>query len=412
MKKLMFLWGMAMCVNLAAQKVPGWDPDITYFKAREMAFNGLYADARDSLTRILSHYPEYTDVRSLLGSIHSWEGNYPQARAELNRITSRQREHKEAWIAAVKNEIYAGNFSLALGMANKANTFLGNAPEIAVLKQQILVLNQRRIDSLNPRPIEQVITPEQSTELNFASLYNRIGMYSEAFIYTGDFDPVVLTGLEYERSAGIGKVIGRINHAYRFDQHGLQAEIDLYPRFSKAVYTYFNYGYSKSPVFPIHRAGAEVFVKVAEKWEVSAGAKYLEFADAPVTIYTASVGWYPGNHFLNLRPYITPRDDGTTSVSAQLTGRKYRDDRERFIGFNLVYGISPELRALRSGDTLLAETLLYVENQLVNLEYQFTLKNTPHIFRATVGAGRQEFAAIPGEFYWAVMGGLRYHTAF
>lgn len=398
-----------------AQDSSDFDPDPGYFHARELAFKGQYGPALDTLSHILKYYPEYTDVRSLLATVHSWNGDYMEARKQLNRITSNTRNHREAWIAAVKNEIYAGNYGLAMGMANKAKNYLGNDPEIAVLRGQILQLNQQLLDSISGTAEATLVSDQSETQkkepVDFGSYKNRLGVLSEAFVFTRGFDPVILNGVEYTRYTPIGKILPRFNHAYRFQEHGFQAELDIYPQFSKNTYAFLNYAYSQSSIFPAHRGGAELFILIDE-FEVSAGGRYLQFEDGPVTIYTGSLGWYTNNNYVSLRPYITPRENGTTSVSGHLMGRKYRQDREHFIGFNLIYGISPEIQALQSGNTLLAETLLYVESQLLNLEYQFSTRTSPHLFRATLGAGRQEFMASPGEFYWSFMAGLRYHSAF
>ena len=414
MRKFWTILSVLILCNGFAQSDRQFDPDPAFFSAREMAFEGRYEQALDTLNLVLQAYPEYTDVRNLLAKVHSWNGEYDEARKQFNRITSNTRDYREGWIAAINNEIYAQNYSLALGIANKAMTYIGNDPEIAVLRNRILTLNQNRNDSLNSRVLALPKDPSRNKKepVVFGKYANRMGVLSEGFVYTDDFSPVVLTGMEYIRYTSLGKIIPRINHGYRFEEHGFQGELDLYPRFSQSVYGFFNYGYSTSAIFPEHRAGAEVFATVKKLWEVSLGARYLRFEDGPVMIYTGSLGYYPGNNYLSLRPYITPRDNGTTSVSGHLIGRRYRQDREHFLGFNLIYGISPEIQALRSGNTLLAETLFYVEAQHVNIEYQFSTAFSPHLFRATLGIGRQEFAAVPGEFYWAFMAGFRYHTAF
>ena len=107
-------------INTWAQpREEGYDPDRAYEFARDLAFQGAYMEARDTLTKILSDFPEYTDVESLLAKTYSWEGNYDRARRHFNRITSRERKLEEVWVACVKYEMYAGNTSLAVGLANK-----------------------------------------------------------------------------------------------------------------------------------------------------------------------------------------------------------------------------------------------------------------------------------------------------
>ncbi|UWX56551.1 tetratricopeptide repeat protein [Maribacter litopenaei] len=100
------------------------DPDASYFAARDLAFAGNRASARDTLKRILTKYPNYTDVRSLLAKTYSWDEEYDSARLEFNRITSIERGNAEVWIGAIKNELYAKNYNIAVGLTNKALTYL------------------------------------------------------------------------------------------------------------------------------------------------------------------------------------------------------------------------------------------------------------------------------------------------
>src|SRR6056297_3876662 len=100
------------------------DPDASYFTARDLAFAGNRSDARDTLIQVLTRYPEYTDVRSLLAKTYSWDQKFDKARAEFNSITSREKENKEVWIGAIKNEQYANNLYIALGLCNKALLYL------------------------------------------------------------------------------------------------------------------------------------------------------------------------------------------------------------------------------------------------------------------------------------------------
>jgi len=75
-------------------------------------------------------------------------------------------------------------------------------------------------------------------------------------------------------------------------------------------------------------------------------------------------------------------------------------------------GYSPELRQLRNGDQLLAETLLYIESQRISLQYQFTGKKNPNIYRADLGVMRQELIFDSGKYFWAVSAGITYQIKF
>ena len=135
------LLGLLLCLSChiyAQDGLYAGNPDASFFKARDLAFAGNYQKARDTLERILTKYPDYSDVRNLLAKTYSWDANYDEARAHFNKITSRDRQNKEAWIASVKNEIYANNLQIALGLSNKALVYLPEDAELVALNKEIL----------------------------------------------------------------------------------------------------------------------------------------------------------------------------------------------------------------------------------------------------------------------------------
>jgi len=383
------------------------NPDTSFFVARDLAFEGNHSVARDTLTLILSRYPDYTDVRNLLAKTYSWDGNHNEARKHFNKITSVERQNKEVWIAAVKNEIYAENYSIALGLANKALTFLEADPDLQTMRDEII----NEIDK--KQNASQKSIEEELKETEAKSYKNRLGLVNSLDVFDVVYDPMIYSGVEYIRETAIGKIIPRINFSNRFNTNGLQYEVDFYPQISKTFYAYTNYGYSNTRIFPNHRAGAELYANLPKSLEVSAGMRYLDFVTSRAIIYTGSVGLYKGNYYFSLRPYLTPRTDGPIGFSGSLLARKYFQDRENYFGINLIMGYSPEIKQLISdSDIILAETLLFVESQQLLFEYQFTGNSLTNSYRASLGITRQELVFDPGEFFLALSAGFRYHTKF
>ncbi len=386
-------------VNLLGQpQAEGYDPDQAYAFARDLAFQGSYMEARDTLTKILSDYPEYTDVESLLAKTYSWEGNYDRARRHFNRITSRERNLEEVWVACVKNEMYAGNTSLAIGMANKGLMFLGASEQLQSLRQQLLETAHAPV-SKNEDPMEQ----ESSNALVFSNAVEAFDQF---------YEPMVYSTLEYQRKTGIGKIIPRINYNYRFQIQGLQYEMDLYPTFSKKSYAYVNYGFSESEIFPAHRFGAEFFTVFKKGLEASLGMRYLDFRESQATLLTGSFGMYKGNYYLSFRPYLSLFKDRSPGVSGSILARKYLRNAREYMGLRAIYGFNPELRQLRSGTELVAETLLFVESQELQFEYQFAPGLGKHRYMAQLGVSHQEFVFEPGSFFWVFRAGIRYQVGF
>lgn len=397
---------MALFSVKAQESVYSGDADASFLNAREIAFTGRRAEARDTLRLILSKYPNYTDVRTLLAKTYSWDGAYDEARKHFNKITSSDKKNKEVWIAAIKNEIYGKNYSTAMGLANKALLYLKEDVAITALKleaieamtaSQLLMSKAQETDTI----VETINEPKNSIEISgIVDVFDKV------------YDPMYLSTVSYTRKTKFGSIIPRVNYANRFNTTGVQYEIDAYPKFSNKVYLYTNYGFSEAQIFPKHRAGAELYVNLPKAMEVSLGARYLNFVTSDVYIYTASFGLYSGNYFFSLRPYITPSEGGALNVSGNLLARKYLKDKNNFVGANFSYGYTSDVKQFKSGTTLLAETLLYLETQQLNLEYQFTIKNSPNSLKTMVGITRQELSFSPGNFFIAGTVGLFYQIKF
>lgn len=384
------------------------DPDVSFFTARNLAFDGNRNVARDTLYHILTKYPDYTDVRSLLASTYSWDGDYGKARSHFNRITSVERENKEVWVATIKNEIYAENYYLALGLANKAVSFLGNDVDIIALQTRTLALVRGKKET--PKPTE--FTPANDTLIGAKGLKNGVKISNSFEIFDVVYEPMIYSSISYGRETGAGLVIPRINYSNRFQTHGLQYELDFYPKFSKTFYGYLNYGYSNAPIFPDHRVGAELYANLPKSLEASLGIRFLDFNTTKAQIYTGSIGLYSGNYYFSLRPYLTPQPSGNMSFSGNFLMRKYLRDGENYLGVNFGMGYSPELKQLRDDEELLAETLLFIESQRLGVEYQFTAKKSPNIYKASLGVNRQELVFDSGKFAWSIAAGISYEIKF
>jgi YaiO family outer membrane protein len=387
----LLLWGF---FNLGHAQQPVPDPDTAFRNARELAFQGDHPAARDTLRQILQQYPEYTDVHAFLANTYRWEGDHDEARKHFNRITSRERGYEAVWVAAIQNEIQAGNRSIALGLANKALHFLGDNTAIQELRAELNSANQKL-----HAPGEEEVKKEFK---NGISLENRL----EAF--DSYYDPMMYTTLEYQRATEFGKVIPRVRYSNRFDMHGLQFEVDLYPRLSNTFHGYLNYGYSDSELFPGHKGSLELYANLPKALEVSLGGRYLSFPQSDATLLTASFGMYRGNYYMSFRPYFVMLGNRKPGGSGNILLRKYLSDGLNYLGLNLSYGYSPELRQLQSGTVLIAETLLFLESQQLMFDYQFSSGGGQHLYRASLGISRQEYVLEPDTFFWMISGGLTY----
>ncbi|RNC90065.1 MAG: YaiO family outer membrane beta-barrel protein [Allomuricauda sp.] len=424
--KSLYIVITVLCTSLLS-----WSQDSSsYQEAYQLAFQGKHAMAVTLLEKELVASPHDMESRLLLASSYSWEGRYKKAREEFNKITSQDKMNKQAWTLAIKNELYAKADAIALGLANKALISLKNDDEMLRLRELALQrINTKKYPNQGwhnqddgvadkktrrkqKKEAKKEVSNTEKQESKNESSKNRIGINNSFTVFTDRYDPMVYSSIRWRHETKVGNIIPKINYSNRLGQHGIQYDIDFYPRFLKRFYAYLNYGYSNAQIYPRHKFGGDIYANLPGAIEVSAGGRYIVTQTQDVKAITGSLGHYRGNYYFSLRSFITPRPDGLTRVSGNLLVRKYTKDAENFMGVNVGMGISPELQQIVAGNQLLAETLLFIESQRLRFEYQFTGKKTPNIYRANIGAVRQELVSESGQFFWGISAGLTYEVKF
>lgn len=428
-------WGQDLAYN---------DVDDSYNEAHQLAYKGKHGQAQSMALELLKKNPKNTKARLLVARTYTWYRAYEKARSEFNTLTSEDKNNRDIWILAVKNELYANNNATALGLANKAMIYVNNDEELQRLKEMALwrienqnypqkswienpsTLNSRRSAKSATKKKEkepsqkskteevakeEVKTAEKKEEKKVV-LNNRVAVRNSFTVFNERYDPMVFSTIEFKRQTLAGSILPRINYSNRNGEHGLQYDIDFYPKFSKRFYAYLNYGFSEASIYPNHKVGGDLYVNLPGAMEFSAGARYISLDTRDVTMITNSLGHYRGNYYFSLRSNLVPTDDDLIQFSGNLLVRKYLKDADNFFSFNIGMGYSPEIRQLISGDELLAETLLYIESQRMSLQYQFTGKTNPNIYSASIGVARRELSFQSGSFIWSVSAGLAYQVKF
>ncbi|MDT0607537.1 YaiO family outer membrane beta-barrel protein [Croceitalea rosinachiae] len=412
--------------------------DDNYEEAYELAYDGKYNSAKKILEENPSITSENLDALFLLASTYSWNGQYDKARSEFNKILSQDKTKRGVWISAIKNELYAKTNSIALGLANKAIIYIENDEELQRLMGLALEgisnikyaekgwhnvetnlksskASKKQLKSGPKKVSKKIEAPkkeEGKTEEENVEPKNRIGVNNAFTVFNERYDPVIFSSVSFRRQTKIGALIPKINYSNRNGVHGLQYDIDFYPKFLKRFYAYLNYGYSNASIYPSQKFGGDIYMNLPNAIEFSAGGRYLSTTTQTVKAITNSLGYYKGNYYYSLRSFISPREGSLWSISGNLLVRKYLKDAENFMGVSIGMGFSPELQQLIVGDDLLSETVLYVESQRLSIQYQFTTKKSPNIYRANLGVRRQELAFDSNNFFWAISAGMTYQVKF
>lgn len=432
-------WGQDLAYN---------EKPTSYASAHNLAYEGKYGQARKMALQVLEKDPADVKASALVARTYSWSGDYEKARREFNRLTSGEKNNRDLWILAIKNELYAKNNATALGLTHKALQYIQNDPELMRLREmahkrleqteypekswvdnESTVKRKSNAKASKKKKKEQATTkpskekeetpkkekeesPEKEEKAEKKVLNNRIAVRNSFTVFDRRNDPMVFSTIEFKRQTLAGSLLPRINYSNRNGEHGVQYDIDFYPKFSKRFYAYLNYGYSNASIYPNHKVGGDLYVNLPGAMEFSAGGRYISLDTRDITMITNSIGHYRGNYYFSLRSNLVPRDDQPTQFSGNLLVRKYLRDAFNFFSLNVGMGYSPEIRQLLSGDELLAETLLYIESQRMSFQYQFTSKKSPNIYSASLGVSRQELSFESGSFMWSVSAGLAYQVKF
>jgi len=401
--KLTILFTLAFFFEMQGQVIPyNGNPDTSFETARKLAFNQQRKQAQDTLTNILTKYPDYHDIRSFLAATYSWDGDYKKARKEFAYVIEKAPNNKENWIAAIKNEAWSDAHYDALEMSKKALKIFPNDSEITILKATALKNTNNSLEAqstikefIAKNPDDQK-SKEFLNDLNSTLRTNDIGVRASVDVYSKTFDPMQYYSLSYGKQTKYGSIIGRVNFNRRFNENGAQLEVDMYPKITKGFYAYINAGYANSFIFPDFRYGAELYKSLPHSLEISAGFRTLQYSTT-TTIYTGSIGWYTGNSYWSLRPYFTPGDGGT-STSAALNYRKYRSNADNYLSFMYSMGISPEVNQFIFDTNDVA--IVNLRTQRFNVGYFFTTSKNKDAWGAQFDVAHQEISFDPGNYFW------------
>ncbi|MBB1285310.1 YaiO family outer membrane beta-barrel protein [Flavisolibacter sp. BT320] len=356
---------------------------------------GQRENGRDLALRILEKNPLYLDVKTFVGRTYAWDGDFEKARAVFATVAAADARTLDNYIAWIDAERWAREEASALTVAEKALSYFPDEPELLFRKARLLANTGKMADA--KLVVQKLLrkTPKHKEayvllqDLRSQLLDNEI---AAGFSYEGFsdyFSPAQFAFIQGSRATPLGSVIGRINYTNRLGKQAIQPEIDIYPKLGRNIYAYLNAGFSDGSLFSRQRYGAEIFASLPRSFEASAGLRHLSFGpESKVTIYTGSVGYYTGNYWLSLRPYITP-GDAATSVSASATIRRYFSNPEHYFSVRIGAGFSPELLNTQTTSGFGTKDFYTLRSQSVAIGYQYPLSRK-WALNGNIIVGRQE----------------------
>ncbi|MDI9866515.1 YaiO family outer membrane beta-barrel protein [Flectobacillus sp. DC10W] len=350
---LLFLTLSSLCFQSYSQ-APTLDSDELFKLARTAAFEQKnYPLAVSYCQQALKKSPDYQDIRVFLGRIYIWTDKTDSARAELGQVLSVNPKNKEALSSMIDLEYWNDHPQEALSICETTLGYYPNDTEILLKKAKALKDLKKFDEGLSI--VNGVIKREpQNTEARtlaarmqdnsrqvFATLSYDFFYFDKNYNSSLHEQPWHLTSISVSRGSQVGSFIGRVTHAKRFGDDGIQFEVDGYPRISKTFYSYVNFGYSPNlPVFPTFRNGISLYANLPKSFEGEIGYRYLKFSDE-TWIYTGSLGKYIGNYWFNLRAFLVP-SNSDISQSYTFTTRYYFGGSFDYFSLGIGTGISPD----------------------------------------------------------------------
>lgn len=366
--KLLVLF-IPLFIQCYAQKA--FNGDSLYALARDNAFTGNHPIAIEQCDTILAHYPDYTDVKILKARLNSWDKNYPIAQEILAKVIAEKPDNLDAHKAITDNALWGNNYEDAILFATRGIIIDQNNVELLLKKAKAQIQLKRWADAEKTIAIINQISPDNqeaaalSKDIELRRRANTLALYNLHDWFASVYGQRNLLSLEYKRNTDLGPVLGRVNYANRFGFNELQYEADFYPRLTKTLSGYLNYGFSPdNNLFPHHKLGAELFYSFPKKITASLGIRYMIFSQRNLLSYTGSISIYRGKYWLGARAFITPTSQ-KTGESVFLFARRFLKNDQNYITLILGQGVSPE----NSGNAVNFDTYYFLKSQSAKLQW-------------------------------------------
>ncbi|MEB2780065.1 YaiO family outer membrane beta-barrel protein [Algoriphagus sp. C2-6-M1] len=350
MKQAFILLICSIVFTTAAKAQDSFDPDALLVDARTLILDGKYLEGRKIAFRALSKYPDYADILILVGRSYAWEGKNDSASIYLERAILASPAYADGYSAYLDNLSWAELYDQADVVLAKAKENLGTPlPNGLRYKESRLLYYKEEYDEAF-EIAEDLFRKDYKADnllsyiqtLQRLRRNNAVGGTYDYDTFEGDISPwSTFSFYGRTRTNLTGTLIGRVTQSSRFDANGTLFELDAYPSLGEKAYAYLNVGGSSASFFPDFRFGVSVYYNLPKAWEIEGGYRYLKFSDA-THIYTASLGKYVGNWWINLRGNLIPGTGTSLGTSANMQARYYFKTGEDFFSLQLSSGVSPD----------------------------------------------------------------------
>ena len=263
------------------------DSDFLVFKAHLLCWRKDLAGAESVFRRALELTPRSADALAGLADLASWRGEYDASLVYCRQALDLDPNHAGALFRIGTVFLWQGNYGQARG-------YLARAVELEPRNEDFA----RALKNASP-------LFSRRTEV---WLTGRNEHWSDGRPDYSDLGTSVLFSLFKDRS----KFVVKANRSWRAGGHDDQLGLEAYPHLWKGAYGYLDLSVSpKADFAPTSSFHLEVYQSLLARFEVSLGARRMNFPAGGVSIYAASAAGYFGRFYSSLRFYSAHHATGT-----------------------------------------------------------------------------------------------------
>lgn len=133
----------------ASLNLEGLNTDQLFERARALAFNERFVEARAICVSLLSRSPNYHDVRTLLGRTYAWDHQYDRAKEIYVEVIRRAPEYPDAFVGIAQVEFWSSEMEKGLASVNKALEIQPGDLDARLLKAKILRSIEKSAEALD-----------------------------------------------------------------------------------------------------------------------------------------------------------------------------------------------------------------------------------------------------------------------
>ncbi len=263
------------------------DMDYLVFKARILCWRKDFDGAEGLFRRALELSPRSADALAGLADLASWKGELDASLVYCRQALDLDPNHAGALFRVGTVLLWQGNYGRARGYLDRAVELEPRSKDFARALGNAAPLFARRT--------EVWLTGRNEHWSDGRPDYSDLGL---SFL----LDPF----------AGRAKFVVKANRSWRAGGHDDQLGLEAYPHLWKGAYGYLDLSVSpKADFAPVSSFHLEVYQSLLARFEVSLGARRLNFPGRGVSIYAASAAGYFGRFYSSLRFYSADHATGT-----------------------------------------------------------------------------------------------------